>query len=151
MILTCIDNYKDLCTDIDVQQCIISDIENELIQLQKLLLKGPQDITGIDYSRGPGSGQVIHISMDRIIDRIDRIERRLAVEKGILDQKKKTKKKIDEKLKGLTGLEYKVRYMKDIGGKTLKEIAKELGYSYDWIREVNSKTHKHPTLQSKTT
>lgn len=36
MILDCIDNYKDLCTDIEVQECIIQDIERELIQLQKL-------------------------------------------------------------------------------------------------------------------
>lgn len=30
----------------------------------------------------------------------------------------------------------KVRVLRDVKGMTLKEIAEELGYSYDWIRHV---------------
>lgn len=136
MTLNYIDNYKDLCVDIDVQQCIIEDIENELIQLQKLLLKGSKEITGIDYSREPG-GQAIHISMDRILDRISRIGKRLEVEKKILESKFETRKKIDEVLKGLTGLDVKVVYMRDIEGKKLQDIADALGYEIGYIKNIS--------------
>ncbi|TCO79118.1 RNA polymerase sigma factor sigma-70 region 4 domain-containing protein [Marinisporobacter balticus] len=141
--MNCIDNYKDLCADIDVHKCIIEDIENELIQLQKLLLRGPKEITGIDYSREPGSGQVIHISMDRILDRMNRIGVRLEVEKKILESKFETRKKIDEVLKGLTGLDAKVAYMRDIQERSLQEISDELGYSYNWISKISSRIGKN--------
>jgi Mg2+ and Co2+ transporter CorA len=139
----CIDNYKDLCTDIEVQQCIINDIENELTILQKLMMNGPRDITGIDYSREPG-GQAIHISMDRIIDRINRIERRLEVEKEILEKKLNTKEEINEMMRTLIGLDAKVVFMRDIEKKDLKEIAETLGYSYQYIKEVSAKNK--PTI-----
>ncbi|QZY56696.1 hypothetical protein [Crassaminicella profunda] len=137
--MNCIDNYKDLCTDIDVHKCIVQDIEHELIQLKKLLLKGPQDIKGIDYSREPGSGQVIHISMDRILDRIDRIEKRLEVENGILEQKKVAKKEIGEKLKNLIGLEHKIMYYRVVEGLTVEKVAEKVDRSERQIYRILKK------------
>ncbi|WP_110939832.1 sigma factor-like helix-turn-helix DNA-binding protein [Geosporobacter subterraneus] len=136
--MNCIENYKDLCTDIEVQQCIVDDIEKELKQLEQLMLNGPKDITGIDYSREPG-GQAIYISMDRILDRIQRIERRLKVEREILEQKKQIKVSIDEKIQQLSGLDAKVVRMRDIDKLTLREIADILGYSEIWIKKVSSR------------
>ena len=49
-----------------------------------------------------------------------------------------------EKIKKLEGIDYKVVYLRDIEGKSLVEIADELGYSYDYIKEIsarNKKTH----------
>lgn len=139
--MDCIDNYKDLCTDIEVQECIVEDIENELTLLKKLMMNGPKDITGIDYSRGPG-GQAICISMDRILDRMNRIEKRLDVEKEILNKKIATKYKIDGKIKELTGIDAKVIYLRDIEGKTLQEIADIIGYSKRHIERISSRNKK---------
>lgn len=136
--MSCIDNYKDLCVDIEVQQCIINDIESELTILQRLMMNGPRDITGIDYSREPG-GKAIHISMDKILDRMNRIEKRLEAEKEILEKKLNTKNEINEKMKALIGLDAKVVFMRDIEKKDLKEIAETLGYSYQYIKEVSAK------------
>src|SRR5690625_993791 len=50
-------------------------------------------------------------------------------------------------LEKLEGLEYRIAYHRIVNNMTHKEIAKELGYSHDYIREVwrKVKTHKHPT------
>lgn len=138
-----INNYKDLCTDIEMQECIVEDIERELLQLRKILMSGPRDISGIDYSREPG-GHTVHISMDRILDRIGRIEQRLEIEKEILTQKKETKASIDEKLQQLTGLDAKVVRMREIEDMSLKEIAEKLGYSEIWIKKVSSRNKSIP-------
>ncbi|WP_129600450.1 hypothetical protein [Anaerophilus nitritogenes] len=145
--MSCIDNYKDLCIDIETQQCIVEDIEKELKQLGKLI-HGPKDITGIDYSRGP-SGSTIQIPLDRIIDRAQRITKRLNVEQEILQSKIETKKKIEEKLKELKGLDAKVVHMRDIQGKELKDIAEVLGYSYQYVKEISARNK--PTFNILTT
>lgn len=142
------DNYNDLCTDIDVQQYLVDSIEKELLQLKKLLATGPRDITGIDYSRESG-GQAIYISMDRLLDRIHRIEERLIVEKNILEQKEKTKKNIEEIIFGMEGLNAKVVRMRDIEGKDLKKISESLGYSYQYIKEVSARNKPTFTIHTR--
>ena len=42
-------------------------------------------------------------------------------------------------INNLSGLKEKVEYMKNIEGKRLKEIAIELGYSYQYIRKISAK------------
>lgn len=132
-----IKNYKDLCLEIDIQKIRVREIENEIRQLKKLL-EGPKELTGIDYSKQPG-GQIIHIPLDRIFDRAVRLEKKLNIEKEILKEKIKAKKKIDERLLKLKGLDYKVVYMRDIEGKTLQQIADELGYSKRWIEKISAR------------
>ena len=74
---------------------------------------------------------------------MNRIGKRLEVEKKILESKFETRKKIDEVIKGLTGLDAKVAYMIDIQEKPLQEISDELGYSYNWISKISSRIGKN--------
>lgn len=38
------------------------------------------------------------------------------------------------------GLEYRIAYKRYVENKTLKEIAKELGYSHQYVKEISSKS-----------
>ena len=139
MSLNFINNYKDICLDIEIQEVIIQDIEKEILLLKKLAIQGPKDITGINYSSQP-RGSAIYISLDRILDRIERVEKRLEISKEILFQKIETKNKIDLKIKELNGLDAKVVYMRDIARMSLKEMADKLGYSEIWIKKKVAET-----------
>lgn len=135
-----IKNYKDLCLEIDIQKIRVREIENEIRQLKKLL-EGPKELTGIDYSKQPG-GQIIHVPLDRVFDRVVRLEEKLDVEKEILREKIRAKKEIDERLLKLKGLDYKVVYLRDIKGMKLEDIAEELGYSKRHIERISARNKK---------
>lgn len=135
-----IKNYKDLCLEIDIQKIRVREIENEIRQLKKLL-EGPKELTGIDYSKEPG-GQIIHIPLDKVFDRVVRLEEKLDVEKEILREKIRAKKEIDERLLKLKGLDYKVVYLRDIKGMKLEDIAEELGYSKRHIERISARNKK---------
>lgn len=135
-----IKNYKDLCLEIDIQKIRVREIENEIRQLKKLL-EGPKELTGIDYSKQPG-GQIIHVPLDRVFDRLVRLEEKLKLEKKILKEKAEAKNKIESRLENLTGLDYKVVYLRDIKGMKLEDIAEELGYSKRHIERISARNKK---------
>jgi len=66
----------------------------------------------------------------------------------ILDEKEKTRKAIEARMSEFEGLEAKVAYMRDVQGMTLIEIAAHLGYSYDWIRKLSSRTRRKGTKKA---
>lgn len=135
----CIDSYKDLCTEIEIAKSRIEGLEEQKKILLKLMENNkPKDIAPIDYSGMP-HGSKNFMSFDRIWDSLQHIENMLYIETEILQGMEKTKGKIEGKLSDLQGLQYKVAFMHKLGGKSLQDIAEELGYSYQYIKEVNAK------------
>lgn len=93
-----------------------------------------------------GSKEELHADMiQKYIEECERYKNMIYLQEEILKGLVKTKNKVDEKLKTLKGLEYKVMYLKMVEGMNLQEIASKLGYSYQYIREIASKTYKEPT------
>jgi len=80
-----------------------------------------------------------------LIEEIGKLESMIYVQEEMLKGLYKAKQSIDDRLKGLEGLEYKITYLKYVEGLNLQQIASKLGYSYQYIREVNAKTYKEPT------
>lgn len=111
-----INNYKDLCREIEVLELRIESIESEIKQIKKLMMQGSK--------------------LDRLIDRIERLEDTLVVLKEILEEKIKYKERIENVLKEFDGIQYKVMYLKLKENMTAEKIAEKLWYSERHIRRI---------------
>ena len=132
-------SYKDLCEEIEIWKERLKTYEIQLKAIVKLAkLDGPSDITAIDYSK-PYVDGTRQIGFEEALEMLHKIESRIYLHKETIANMEKSKKKIEEEIKKLEGLDKKVVYMRDIEGKTLKEIADELGYSYQYIKEVSAR------------
>ena len=128
-----ISTYQDLLTEIEVYEERLKDLEREQYAIDRLVKSNT-----IDY----------YNQLERQLD----LNNKYAITQSILEDKKETQRQMLEKIQQLEGLEYKIAYKRFIEGKTLNEIAGELGYSYDYIRELSSKakrTHNYPTQMAK--
>ncbi len=128
-----ISTYQDLLTEIEVYEERLKDLEREQYAIDRLVKSNT-----IDY----------YNQLERQMD----LNNKYAITQSILEDKKETQRQMLEKIQQLEGLEYKIAYKRFIEGKTLNEIAGELGYSYDYIRELSSKakrTHNYPTQRAK--
>ena len=136
-----IQNYKDLLTQIEIHENIIENAEKNKEYYIKQLHE-PKDIKAICYDGMP-HGNYSEISLDRIVEYINKYDSMVEIETNILQQLEKAKDEIDKKINSLTGLYFKVAYMKEIEGKTLQEIADKLGYSIDRIKQVSAELGKN--------
>ncbi|MGG4011429.1 sigma factor-like helix-turn-helix DNA-binding protein [Bacillus smithii] len=86
-----------------------------------------------------GAKYGIHVAAentDRILEKLNQLTK-------MLDYYKELKKDMDDYINSLEGLEYKIAYKRYVENKTYQEIAKELGYSYGYVRNVMSKAGKN--------
>ncbi|SDX87884.1 RNA polymerase sigma factor sigma-70 region 4 domain-containing protein [Tepidimicrobium xylanilyticum] len=137
-------SYKDLCEEIEIWKDRLKSYEVQLKSISKLAkLDGPSDITAIDYSK-PYVDGTKQIGFEEALEMLKKIENHIYLHKQAIENMERYKKRIKERIKNLEGIDYKVVYMRDIEGKSLVEIAEELGYSYDYIKEIsarNKRTH----------
>lgn len=137
-------SYKDLCEEIEIWKERLKTYEIQLKTIIKLAkLDGPSDITAIDYSK-PYVDGTKQIGFEEALQMLHKIENHIYLHKQAIENMERYKKRIKERIKNLEGIDYKVVYMRDIEGKSLKEIAEALGYSYDYIKEIsarNKRTH----------
>ncbi|WP_019243661.1 MULTISPECIES: hypothetical protein [Bacillus] len=81
---------------------------------------------------------------DKLSDKIEQMEKELQV-------KTERANHLKIQLNKYQGLEYKVFYNRYIEGKTLVQISDELGYSYQYIKEVATRVRiKEPTVNIQT-
>lgn len=138
-----IKSYKDLCKEIEIWESRIESYQAQIKALNKLAkMSGPTEVRGIDYTQPnvQGSGQ---ISFEDYLIRSRRLKNHIFLHEEALKTMKESRNKIKNRLKGLEGLDKKVCYKRDIEDKSLVDIAKELGYSYDYIKEVSAR-NKNP-------
>ncbi|PTM58362.1 hypothetical protein [Desmospora activa] len=115
--------YQDVCREIDVLEIRIRDLEMEYKFWYKACHRG---------------GFPLDTCLGRMKDICDKVEHYSL----ILEQKEKARKEMEQRIAGFEGLEHRVAYMRDIAGKTLPEIAVELGYSYDWIKKLSARSKR---------
>lgn len=134
-----VDTYKDLCGEISITHERIRDLERELAHWRKLMFaNAPKGAGSVDYQQERVTSSRHVPTLDEIMPRMNKVIDLLGAQYEILDSKEKTKRKIEETLNEFEGLEYKVAYMKS-QGKSLKVIAIELGYSYDYMKKVSAR------------
>lgn len=123
-----ISTYQDLLREIDIYQSRLDDLCREDYALRR-----------IEYNE---------IELNLYLERKHKVNNEAAILQSILDDKRETQRQLLEKLGQLEGLEYKIAYKRFVEGKSLNEIAEELGYSHDYMKEISSKkikSHFHPT------
>ena len=135
-------SYKDLCTEIEIWKERVKAYKAEIKALKKLAKAyGPSEVKGIDYSQLKVQN-ANQIGFEEFLERLYKLENHIYIHEEAINNMIKAKLKIEEYLKKLEGLDKKVVYMRDIEGKTLKEIADELGYSEIYIKKISARNKR---------
>jgi hypothetical protein len=141
--------YSNLLAEIEMLEIRISDMEIEREYLRKSMYANAPQFKGVvDYAKEYVTGGLMPLPLDKIIERLNKIDDSLNVLYQLLTEKKTSKERINIMLASLEGIDNKVVYMRDIKGMRLKEIAVELGYSLDRIKQISCRNprRKHYTF-----
>ncbi len=95
-----------------------------------------------DYSKDRVTGGQIPLALDEIAGRHDRIMEKSEQLKQRIAEKKTLLGEAQFIMSKKKGLEQQIIYLRDVMGFNLKQVASELGYSYQHIRRVSSKIKK---------
>lgn len=120
--------YNDLCKEIEILELRASDLEFQMNMARKVCFRG--FITD-QYSRIP---------LDRALTSYDDVKEELLGVVAVLEHKLQTKRQIEQKMSEFDGLEYQVAFRRDVLRQPLDKIADDLGYSYNWIMKISSRT-----------
>lgn len=131
--------YIDILIEIEILEMRLKDLEKEHRRMWNALF--PSTKVTANYSGVPGN-PFTSVPLDRAIEDMRKVEEEIEKLEQRIEEKRKLANDIRDKLEQLQGLEKRVAYMRDIEGKSLIEIADELGYSYSWIRKISSRTKK---------
>lgn len=109
----------------------------------------PSGINAMDYAAervqnnfNPRATDRVVKEMNNVLDDVYKLELMIKPLKQRIALHKQNKQKLERILNDFEGLEYEVAYKKYVEGKTLLEIAYELGYSEGTIKNVSSKIKK---------
>ncbi|PGK79617.1 hypothetical protein [Bacillus thuringiensis] len=144
--------YQNLGEEIELMEVELKDLKLEHKYLMINMHMNAPKFNGVtDYSKDRVAGGQIPLALDeiagrhdRIMEKSERLKQRIANKKTLLGEAQfiMSKKK---------GLEQQIIYLRDIMGFNLKQVASELGYSYDHIRRVSSRmkrSHNHATTKT---
>lgn len=116
--------YNDLCLEIEV-------------------LKEQRELAEEEREQWWIGGRLFHtVPMDNAADRFDKLSAKIERIDTLLEKKRETRRKIESLMHDYEELPRKIAYKRFVQGKSLKEIADELSYSYDYVRELMSKMKK---------
>lgn len=110
------------------------------------LLGAPNEIQAMQYSDMPTAG-INAMSIDRLIDTLQRIDNMLFIEEGLLKGMIATKTSINAKLKGLEGTEYLIVYKREVENKSYERIGAEMNYSSRQVRRIFEKVGSKTVTQ----
>lgn len=137
--------YWELCEDIEIWT---SRYESYRAQYKAIVamarLEGPKYIEGIDYSQPRVTSSGNQLDIVDALELLRKLESHLLLHGEAIEKMEEEKENMEKKLKDFVGLEHKVIYLRDLENKSLMDISKELGYSYDYIKEIsarNKRTH----------
>ena len=132
--------YTDLCREIDILDIRITSLEKEREQMRRMMFaNAPKGVSAIDYSTERVQSSFSPLPLNEIVERINQIDKALSPLYEIKRIKEQAKMDMEQTISAMEGLDYKVAYLR-MQGLTLIEIADELGYSYNWIKKVSSRT-----------
>ena len=134
-------SFKDLCTEIELVEASIRQYERSKEALQQMAnTGGPSKVKGIDYSQ-PAVVESSPLDYATYLQHLQKIESHLLLHRERLKILEEDREERLRKLKSLKGLVYQVAYLREIKSMSLQEIADSMGYSYQYIKEVSSKTY----------
>lgn len=136
-------SYNEICMEIKVLKERIMDLQKE----RRLILKrmhdnAPKSSTTVDYSAERVTGGFIPMSLDKVVERLNEIDKKIDQLNSFLEIKEDLRDKIDQIIRSSEDVDMKVVFMRDYKKTPLKLIADELGYSYEHVRRISSRNRK---------
>lgn len=135
--------FNDLCNEIEILEIRAAEIKAQLERVNRQMKRmyAPATKLVASYSGMPGSGFAM-MPFEQIGGNIIKLQRELDDINDVLSIKIEARDRMVSKMNDFKDLTNRVLVMRDVQRKTLKEIADELGYTYDWIRKVSSKVNR---------
>lgn len=124
--------YYDLCREVEILELRLQDLEGDIKYSNQQVFKGVL----------PSSPLPVHIPFDKALMSYDETNSKIDKTFERLGQKIEARKRIQNILRQLSGVEATVAYMRDVEDKDLKTIADELGYSHVWIKKLSQRINK---------
>lgn len=142
--------YSELLAEIHMLEARIEDLLTERrFLLKSMNANAPKGTGAVDYSKDRVQSNFVPYTLDRIVERMNKIDEMIENLTEQLKAKRETLKKLDQVLAQMDGLDYKVAFMRDKLHMRLQEIADKLGYSYAHIKRVSSGIRKMPNGRQK--
>ena len=138
-----IDNYNNLCEQIEIWKTGLKALQEQQDALYKLgKLDGPNHIQGIDYTK-PVVQTTKQMGFLDVLNKIYDIGEQMDKYKNMIDNLEKAKEDIEQRLRALEGIDREVVYLRDIKGLRLEDIAEYLGYSESHIKRVSARNKRN--------
>lgn len=139
-----IKTFKDLKIQKEMHESIKDTAEKNKKYYKRILDKSwPHGISPIELDGLP-HGHANDMSLDRLIMYISKYDSMIYIEQCIIENLEKLEEDITDRVMQLDSIDFKVVYMRDIEGMLLQEIAKKLGYTEQYIKEISAR-NKKPT------
>lgn len=143
-----IKDYRSILVELEKHQRLYEIAEKDRdYYLKQMYASEPHDVSAINIDGQPRGG-FSPISLDRAYEYKCKAESMMELEQYNIDSLKKQKKAIENSIKKLDGLEYKVAFKRiferneDGSHKTLEQIAAELNYSLAYIKHISANVSK---------
>ncbi len=138
--------YKDLCNQIVELQLILRDLYRDRRYLYKeIQLNSPKGIQAYDTEQIPSGGRRIPRDPSVLFSQLALVEGYIKLYQQKLKKKKESRRKIDQVLSKLEGVDYQVVYLRDIEGLRLGDIADKLNFSEVYVKKISSRNPKEYT------
>jgi DNA-directed RNA polymerase specialized sigma24 family protein len=124
-------NYKDLLLELDILRALRADLIRQLEQHHRVVWTG----------MAPSEPMPVHVPLDKSLSRYNSVvERLVRIETEIAEQER-VRREIEAKIGEMSSTDNVIAYKRYVEGKSLKEIAAELGYTYGWVRQRAQRTN----------
>lgn len=132
--------YNDLCNEIEILEIRATEIGAQISRINKQTqrLYAPMSKLVASYSGMPGSGFAM-TPFEQLAGNVINLQCELDDINDVLSLKREARTRIEEKMGSFEDLKDRVMIMRDVQHMALREIASELGYSYDWIKRLSSR------------
>lgn len=130
-----LNSVHNLKIELEIEERLLLNLERRKKRLLARMAPAgyPSGQSYIDADSIPGHGTM---GFDSSLLVMDELDREIEESKKHIECIERDIQEIEYLVESLTGLEQKVKYMQMVEGKSLKVIAEELGYSYNWIRHI---------------
>jgi len=141
--MNAIKSYKDLCSEIEIWKERLRTYEVQIEAIRKLArLDGPSDIKAIDYTQPIGGTNISQIGFEEALDMLAKIQNHIYLHQRAIKDMEKSKKKIEDSIEKLEGIDKRVIYLRDIEGIGLADIAQKLNYSEIYIKKISARNKR---------
>lgn len=145
-------NYKDLLELINVNENILNNCKKSYREIEMFLVKQgmpsgyPSGTSYLDADNIKTNNK--DMSLDALIGELGKLDSMIYLQESILENLYASKKNFLDKLKGLTGLDYRVVYLRDLEKMNLQQIAYTIGYSVDRIKQISARNKREEGYSS---